>query len=117
MRPARDSTCCSGGTRPDEAGREVIDIATGTIPPADAPNPVRILPHWDTNLLKLPFSVGTVLVRGMVAGAWTYREGRIIFATASGSRLLKLEDVLLILLAATGVGADQLDHHRARLTT
>ena len=85
----------------DGAGREVIDIATGTIPPADMPTPVRFLPHWDANLLvharrtgvlpetyrprifstKLPFSVGTVLVEGVVAGAWTYREGRIMMET------------------------------------
>ncbi len=62
------------------------------------PAPVRFLPHWDANLLvhtrrtgllpeafrprifssKNPFSVGTYLVDGTVAGAWSLRDGRIV---------------------------------------
>ena len=61
------------------------------------PAPVRFLPHWDANLLvharrtgllpeafrgrvfstKNPFSVGTYLVDGSVAGGWSLRDGRI----------------------------------------
>lgn len=88
----------------DEAGREVIDIATGTIPPVDSPVPVRLLPHWDANLLvharrtevlpeayrprifstKVPFSVGTVLVGGVVVGSWSLRDGRVVIDTFEG---------------------------------
>ena len=82
----------------DESGREVVDIATGSIPPADTPTPVRFLPHWDASLLvharrtgvlpgayrprifstRTPFSVGTVLVDGVVVGSWSLREGRVM---------------------------------------
>ncbi|MDQ3554440.1 MAG: winged helix DNA-binding domain-containing protein [Chloroflexota bacterium] len=81
----------------DEAGHQLVDIPEGTIPPADTPVPVRLLPHWDANLLvharrtellpeayrprifdtKLPFSVGTILVGGVVVGSWSLRDGRI----------------------------------------
>ncbi len=82
----------------DESGRGFVDIATGTIPPADTPTPVRFLPHWDASLLvharrtgvlpeayrprifstRTPFSVGTVLVDGVVAGSWSLRDGRVM---------------------------------------
>lgn len=82
----------------DEAGRDLVDIPDGESPPTGTPVPVRFLPHWDANLLvharrtgllpevyrprvfstKLPFSVGTILVDGVVAGSWSHREGRII---------------------------------------
>jgi hypothetical protein len=59
---------------------------------------VRFLPHWDANLLvharrtgilpepyrprvfstRNPFSVGTFLVDGRVAGAWSLRDGRVV---------------------------------------
>ena len=81
----------------DEAGRPLVDLAGEPLPDAGVPAPVRFLPHWDANLLvharrtgilpepfrprvfstKNPFSVGTYLVDGSVAGAWSIREGRV----------------------------------------
>lgn len=81
----------------DEAGRELIDLAGLTLPDPDTPAPVRFLPHWDSALLaharragvlpephrlrvfssRNPFSVGTYLVDGRVAGAWSIRAGRV----------------------------------------
>ena len=93
----------------DEDGASLIDLAEA--PPLPDPGiaaPVRFLPHWDANLLvharrsgilpeafrprvfstKNPFSVGTYLVDGFVAGAWSLRDGRIVldpFADLSAS--------------------------------
>jgi hypothetical protein len=81
----------------DDAGRELVDLEGAALPDPEAPAPVRFLPHWDTNLLvharragilpeeyrprvfstRNPFSVGTYLVDGTVAGAWSVRDGRI----------------------------------------
>jgi hypothetical protein len=81
----------------DEAGRGLVDLEGATLPDPDTPAPVRFLPHWDANLLvhvrrtgilpepyrprvfstRNPFSVGTYLVDGIVAGAWSFRDGRI----------------------------------------
>lgn len=81
----------------DEEGRELVDLEGSNLPDANAPVPVRFLPHWDAMLLvharragilpevfrprvftsKNPFSVGTYLVDGAVAGAWSVRDGRI----------------------------------------
>jgi hypothetical protein len=81
----------------DEDGRELVDLDGADLPDAGLPAPVRFLPHWDANLLvharrtgllpepyrrrvfgtRNPFSVGTYLVDGVVAGAWSIRDGRI----------------------------------------
>jgi hypothetical protein len=82
----------------DENGRDLIDLPSQPLPHPETPAPVRFLPHWDANLLvharrtgllpepfrprvfstKNPFSVGTYLVDGSVAGAWSLRDGRIV---------------------------------------
>ena len=82
----------------DETGRELIDLRGSPLPDPDTPIPVRFLPHWDATLLvharrtgllpephrprvfstKNPFSVGTYLVDGVVAGAWSVRDGRVV---------------------------------------
>jgi hypothetical protein len=81
----------------DDDGRELLDLEGEPIPDPDTPAPVRFLPHWDANLvaharrtgllpeqhrprvfsIRNPFSVGTYLVDGTVAGAWSLRDGRI----------------------------------------
>jgi hypothetical protein len=81
----------------DEAGRELVDLPGAPLPEAATPAPVRFLPHWDATLLvharrtgilpeayrprvfssRNPFSVGTYLVDGHVAGAWSFRDGTI----------------------------------------
>ena len=81
----------------DESGRPLVDLADAPLPDPETPAPVRFLPHWEASLLvharrtgilpeehrprvfdvRNPFSVGTVLVDGRVAAAWSLREGRI----------------------------------------
>ena len=82
----------------DEDRRPLVDLATAPQPDPDAAAPVRFIPHWDAILLvharrtgvlpedhrsrifssRNPFSVGTYLVDGVVAGAWSLREGRVV---------------------------------------
>jgi hypothetical protein len=81
----------------DEDGRELLDLAGADLSDPDTPAPVRFLPHWDASLLvharrtgvlpeayrplvfstRKPFSVGTYLIDGSVAGAWSVQGGRI----------------------------------------
>ena len=82
----------------DEVGRELLDLPDAALPEPDTPAPVRFLPHWDAVMLVHarrtgilpeayrstvfhahdPFSVGTYLVDGYVAGAWRVRDGRVV---------------------------------------
>ena len=82
----------------DEDGRALVDLPGAPLPDAETPAPVRFLPHWDANLLvharrtglvpeayrprifsnRNPFSVGTYLIDGVVAGAWSLKDGRIV---------------------------------------
>jgi hypothetical protein len=82
----------------DEDGRELIDLPGAPMPDPGMPAPVRFLPHWEAILLvharrsdvlpeayrqrvfssRNPFSVGTYLVDGRVAGAWSLRDGQVV---------------------------------------
>ena len=74
----------------DEDGRALVDLPRAPLPDAKTPAPIRFLPTWDATLLthcrrarilpeeyrplvfsiKIPHSVGTILVDGSVAGSW-----------------------------------------------
>jgi hypothetical protein len=82
----------------DEAGHELVDLPDLPLPDPETKAPVRFLPHWDASLLvharrsgvlpeahrprvfsvKTPFSIGTYLVDGRVAGGWSNVDGRIV---------------------------------------
>jgi Winged helix DNA-binding domain len=99
----------------DEAGKELIDLPRAPLPDADTAAPVRFLPHWDATLLvharralvlpehyrervfsiRNPFSVGTYLVDGQVAGAWSVQKGRIVldpYRRLSGATKKEVEE-------------------------
>ena len=80
-------------------GTRLVDLAEATIPPADAPAPVRFLPNWDASLLvharrsgilpeefrprifhiRAPQSFPVFLVDGQVAGTWKVEDGRLTY--------------------------------------
>jgi hypothetical protein len=78
----------------DEEGRQLVDLPRAPLPDATTPAPIRLLPTWDATLLihcrrtrilpeeyrplvfsiKVPHSVGTILVDGSVAGSWRVKR-------------------------------------------
>ena len=79
-----------------EDSRTLFDLRRAKRPPADAPAPIRFLPEWDHLILGfdersrvLPPEVAptvikkngdvlpTFLVDGVVAGLWSYEDGRV----------------------------------------
>lgn len=82
----------------DEGGRQLVDLPRAPLPDSSTPAPIRFLPTWDATLLthcrrtrilpeeyrplvfsiKVPHSVGTILVDRSVVGSWR--------AEASGGR-------------------------------
>jgi hypothetical protein len=76
----------------DEAGGDLLDLPRAPRPDPETPAPVRFLPTWDAILLvharragvlpeehrprifstKMPQSIGTFLLDGVVAGTWRY---------------------------------------------
>jgi hypothetical protein len=82
----------------DEAGRELLDVADGLLPPEDTPAPARLLPRWDNTILGhadrarvIPADYRAAmrvdangadyqvfLVDGFVAGRWRLEKGRAV---------------------------------------
>ena len=81
----------------DEAGRELVDLPEGVLPPPDTPAPARFLAVWDPTLLvhfrrtgilpeafrpllfstRTPQSSNAFLLDGQVAGTWRYRADHL----------------------------------------
>jgi hypothetical protein len=81
----------------DEQGRELVDLPRAALPDPETPAPARFIPVWEPMLLvharrtgvlpeelrpilfnsKLPASMATFLLDGVVAGAWRYENRRI----------------------------------------
>ena len=80
-----------------EDGTPLIDLPRASLPDAETPAPVRMLPVWDATLLvharrtqilpekhrskifntKTPQSMPVFLVDGQVAGSWRWEKGRV----------------------------------------
>lgn len=99
----------------DVQGRELLDLPDAPLPPGDIAAPVRFLPTYDATLLvharralilpeehrprvfhtRLPQSVPTFLVDGVVAGSWRFADGRVElepFAPLDAGTLRALDD-------------------------
>ena len=81
----------------DEAGRDLLDLPDGVLPPLDTPAPARFLAVWDPILLvhfrrtgivpeafrpllfntRTPQSANAFLLDGQVAGTWRHRAGQL----------------------------------------
>ena len=81
----------------DEVGAALLDLADTPLPDPATPAPVRFLPTWEATLLahcrrsgilpeefrtaifhtRSPQSVGTVLVDGVVAATWAWRDDEV----------------------------------------
>ncbi len=81
----------------DEAGRDLLDLPDGVLPPLDTPAPARFLAVWDPILLvhfrrtgivpeafrpllfntRTPQSANAFLLDGQVAGIWRHRAGQL----------------------------------------
>ena len=98
----------------DEHGKKLVDVPRAPLPDPETPAPPRFVPTWDAMLLvhcrrsgvlpeefrqrifnsKIPFSMHTFLIDGVVAGAWRYEEGQIEiepFRKLSRAELRELE--------------------------
>jgi hypothetical protein len=84
-----------------EDDETLLDVRGAALPPPDAPAPVRFLPTFDATLLvharrtqilperyrsmifstKMPHSIGTFLVDGLVAGTWRPDGERVVTST------------------------------------
>jgi hypothetical protein len=82
----------------DEHGRDLVDLPRAPLPDPETPAPARFIPVWEAMLLvharrtgvltedfrpilfnsRLPASMSTFLLDGVVAGAWRYERGRIL---------------------------------------
>jgi hypothetical protein len=82
----------------DEHGRDLVDLPRAPLPDPETPAPAQFIPVWEAMLLvharrtgvltedfrpilfnsRLPASMSTFLLDGVVAGAWRYERGRIL---------------------------------------
>jgi hypothetical protein len=98
-RPALERAVARVATRRFRAedGTELVDLPRAPLPDPETEAPVRFLPWWDATLLvharrtgilpeehrrvvfdvKRPMSMPTFLVDGVVAGTWSYADGRV----------------------------------------